>query len=140
MGQSPKSTEQKMSDVLLAKSYFPEINEGRADGTKAMLERVYRAVARQSGKWTRRRVRAIWNEEAAGVRYHEMVELSKAAEAKRQAVDALEKARKEHADFIAQTSRIQALLVAQDPDFHSDEIARLGDVMGGMDRPGNKGE
>ena len=135
-----------MSDVALAKSLFEVINGGHCDGVKAKLGRVYEAVRNahkaRAGEdrlrpWTHRKVRGIWEENAV-VKYYEMMELAEAAAKEKQARESLQSARKEHAEFVAQTRRIQALLVSQDPDFHHGEIERLGNIARRMDSPGNQ--
>lgn len=140
MEKSPKKTGQmRMSDLALAQSLFREINKGHPPKVNGMLNRVYEAVKNahekradekeRSKPWTFRKVRGIWENNAI-VKYYEMQELAEAAARIKQ----LEQARKEHAEFIAQNSRIQALLSSIDPSFHSAEIERLRSInsrMGG---------
>ncbi len=142
MGISPRNTEKNMSDVSLARGLIRDIGGNCWDGKARMLDRVYLAVnkylpAEVSRRWTRRRLRAFWNEEAAGVRFHEMCELAHVAReaAKRQAD--IEEARRAHAEYVEKTANIAALLERSDPDFHRLDIEGLRSVTGRMDRTGD---
>lgn len=129
----------RMSDVALARELVAEIASHCWRGKGDMIDRVHTAVSSQFPNWTRRRIRAFWHREAASVRYHEMIELAEVARAERDRRKAIEEARKDHADFVARTARLEALLVAQDADFHCDQIEALGCVSRGMGRAGDQG-
>lgn len=147
MGISHKKTGQRhMSDLDIAQSLYLEINKGHGGKIKGMLGRVYDALKHahklrsddeNNKPWTYRKVRGIWENKAI-VRHYEMMELADAAVAKKQERESLRTARKEHAEFIAQTCRLEALLIAQDPAFHSQEIQRLGSIRRGMDSTRNQ--
>lgn len=121
-----------MSDVALAKNLVAEIAGDCWDGKGDMLDRVFDAIERyfaqikQPHTWTRRRVRAFWHREAAGVRYHEMVELATVAAAVKAERDRLKEARKSHAEFIAAASRMATALTVSDEEFHRQHIEALG--------------
>lgn len=102
-----------MEDLAAARLLIAEI--GGVDATYAML-------AKTTRHWTHRRVRALWNGEAAGIRFHEMLEL---AEAKADAQE-LANARKEHAAYVAKTARLARALELKDADFYRPDIDALG--------------
>jgi hypothetical protein len=136
MEKSPTNLDAKMSDVSLAHNLIAEIAGHCWRGRGDMLDRVHDALRARHPKWTRRRVRAFWHREAAGVRYHEMIELLQVAEIERGRREELERARQSHAAFLAETARLAALLERQDEAFHGDQIANLRSGVGGMDLPG----
>ena len=146
MGISPEKPEQKhMSDLAIAKSLFEEINGGRPGGVKAMLNRVHDALkdAHKSRvgearlrPWTHRKIRGIQNNEAS-IKYYEMMELAEAAATEKQERESLTHARNKHASFIANANRMRAHLIETDPDFHSNDIARLGRVISRVGGTGN---
>jgi hypothetical protein len=126
-----------MSDVALAKNLVAEIAGDCWDGKGDMLDRVYRAIdkyfreQKQPHSWTPRRVRAFWHREAAGVRYHEMIELATVAAAVKIERDQRKEARKSHAEFIARTARLATALAVSDQEFHRDAIEAFSRVQGG---------
>lgn len=130
-----------MSDVALAKNLVAEIAGDCWGGKADMIDRVYdtidqyfREMGRPVHHWTRRRVRAFWHREAAGVRYHEMVELATvAAAAKRYRAEeeAKHQARKDHAEFVARTARMATALAVSDEEFHRDAIEMFSRIQGG---------
>jgi hypothetical protein len=67
-------------------------------------------------QWTERRLKAWWNKETDVVRHWQMMELFEASEAVKNERVLLRAARREHAEFIAKTTRIRTLaqLVASD--------------------------
>lgn len=77
---------------------------GHDEPVKVLWERAFEALHRVNDKWTRRRVRAVWQGEARRIEWDEMLEMAKVAE--------LQKARKQHAEYIAETARLAALRVA----------------------------
>lgn len=133
-----KTGQKQMSDLAIARSLFLEINKGYPPKVNEMLNRVYDAVKNVHKKradekdrlkpWTFRKVRGIWEKNAI-VKYHEMQELAEAAAKRKQ----IQTAREDHAEFIAQNRRIEALLTSIDPAFHSPEIERLRGINRGMD-------
>lgn len=132
-----------MSDVAMARSYVGDI--GGKGPVQLIIERAYDKLAdmfphihEPRSRWTERRVRAFWNQEAALVEYREMVELHRAAEAAKAERALIEQARKDHAAFIAKTASVAAFLERQDEAFHSGEIERLRGLDCGMDRTGNQ--
>lgn len=114
-----------MSDVALARDLVIKI-AGHWQTIDDLIERVYRSVAVKHSTWTRRRIRAIWNNEAASIKFHEMRELYAAASKAKEDQVRIEEARREHAEFINKTASIVALLEHQDSSFHSPQIAALG--------------
>lgn len=124
-----------MRDAALARSLVADIAGNCWRGKGDMLDRVYDAIVyhlptEDAKRWTRRRVRAFWHREAAGVRYHEMIELAEVAKRERVRQAEIEGARKEHADFVARTARLAQSLAAADADFHREAIAAFGRVSG----------
>lgn len=71
----PKET--GMSDTQYAADLMDEVIgfRGIREPIKAMLERAYRELSRQNDKWTRRRVRAVWNLEAQRIDHREVLEM-----------------------------------------------------------------
>lgn len=114
-----------MSDTTAAHLMDEVIGErGIREPVKSMLERAFRSLSKVNPKWTRRRVRAIWDNEASRIEYREIVEMQ-----------AVITARKQHADFRAETARLAAMHINQSADrlgaLAQDESCRSG----GMDRP-----
>lgn len=77
---------------------------GHDEPVKVLWERAFNALHRVNDRWTRRRVRAVWQGEARRIEWDEMLEMAKVAE--------LQKARKDHAEYLAETARVAALRVA----------------------------
>lgn len=105
----------QMSDVATANYLIQAIGGGGK--VNAFLYAAYETLNRlfphqgePEKQWTLRRLRAWWNNETDVVRHWQMLELYQAAEHVNSQRDLLEKARKEHADFIEKTARIAALL------------------------------
>lgn len=138
MENSPTFAGAKMSDVSLAHNLIAEIAGHCWRGRGDMLDRVHDALRSRHPHWTRRRVRAFWHREAAGVRYHEMIELAEVAEIERGRREHLKLARQSHAAFVAETARLAALLERQDEAFHGDQIANLRGLAGGMASAGDR--
>lgn len=126
----------RMSDVTLAHNLVAEIAGHCWRGKGDMLDRVHVAISKRYPGWTRRRVRAFWHKEAAGVRYHEMIELADVARQEREAREMLDEARRSHAQFVERTARLATALATQDEDFHRDAIGALGGLVGRMDMSG----
>ncbi|MCB1460928.1 MAG: hypothetical protein KDJ90_00515 [Nitratireductor sp.] len=132
-----------MSDVALAQSLVSDI--GGSEVVKVKLRRAYARLTEMfphedepERRWTWRRVRALWGREVAAPKYFEMVELAAAAERAIEERELLKNARKEHAEFIAKTARLRALLEHQDAAFHRPDIEGLGSITRGMDRAGTE--
>jgi hypothetical protein len=138
METSPTFTGTKMSDVSLAHNLIAEIAGHCWRGRGDMLDRVHDALRTRHPHWTRRRVRGLWHREAAGVRYHEMIELAEVAEIERGNRERLEHARKSHAAFVAETARLASLLERTDAAFHGDQITHLRGLARGMAGTGDR--
>ena len=113
-----------MGDVELAKQLISHIAGHCWRGKGDMFERVHSEVSKRYPNWSRRRVRAIWHAEAAGIRYYEMAELAATAQALQEIADA----RSEHAAFVAQTAALGRALERQDADFHCRNVPINGRV------------
>lgn len=90
-----------------------------------------------SKQWTQRRLRGWWNNDSDKVLHWQMVELYEAAAKAKEESELIQAARRDHADFIAKTARIAALLEHQDEDFHRDQIAGIRQQSSRMGGPGN---
>ena len=105
---SPKR-EAGVSDTEFAASLMDEVIgvRGVREPVKSMLERAYSELSRRYPKWTRRRVRAVFNKEAQRIDYREIREM-----------EAVIEARKKHAAYREETARLAALAVvrAKAPD------------------------
>lgn len=102
-----------MEDLATARFLIAEIGG---------VDRAYSMLIKQHSHWTHRRVRAFWNCEAAGIRFHEMTELAAVATAAKELADA----RKAHAEFVAKTARLARALERQDADFHRHHLEAMG--------------
>jgi hypothetical protein len=129
-----------MSDVALAADRIRRVAgpRGHDDPIKVLMERAFTALRkyerklREEPKWTRRRVRAIWRQEATRIDYREIAEM--------EAV--ISQARERHAAYIEESEKIRAYaasllasLEAGDADFHSGNIEGLREVLRGVDSP-----
>lgn len=133
MGKLTANTERRtaMSDVTLARNLIREIAGHSWDGKGDMLARVHDACARHGKRFSARRLRGFWHREAAGVRFHEMIELAEVAAAEKAERERIEKARGEHADFIRRANNILERLAVQDEEFHGEYLAALRALAGG---------
>lgn len=102
-----------MEDLATARLLIAEIGG---------VDAAYSLLARKFPDWSHRRVRAFWNGEAAGIRFHEMLELDQIAREAKELADA----RKEHAAYVAKTARLARALECQDEDFYRPQIEALG--------------
>ncbi len=139
---STRNTEKKMSDVALARGLIRHIGGDCWDGKSDMLERVYRSLNQHlpkelANRWTRRRLKAFWAREAAGVRFHEMCELAHVAQKAATRRAEIEEARKAHAEYVEKTANIAALLEHTDPDFHCLDVEGLRGVSSRVDSSGD---
>lgn len=126
-------------DVAIARGLIKEIAGHCWGGKGDMVDRVYDAIddhfrrQRRRHSWTRRRVRSFWHLEAAGVRFHEMIELAAVAVAAHANRDRLEEARKDHAEFVTRAARMATALAVQDQEFHRDAIDAFSRIAGAKD-------
>lgn len=121
---SPKDTE--VSDAAYASGLLDDVigQRGIREPIKSMLERAYRDLSRVNPKWTRRRVRSIWDNEASRIEHREVVEMQ-----------ALIAARKQHEEYREETARLAALHIADAKDRMGPDGPRMGRMAGGVDRP-----
>ena len=93
-----------MSDADLAADLLDELigYRGVREPIKNMLDRAYDKLSRKSPKWTRRRVRAIFNKEANRIENREITDM-----------EAVIKERERHAAYKAETARMAQMAVAQ---------------------------
>lgn len=144
----PGKTEQgqkQMEDVVLAKGLIKDIGGSGYVSTMIgtacdKLRELFPHVGKPKRQWTERRLWMWWNEETEVVRFWQMTELYQAAARVKEERELLAAARREHAEFIAKTARIAALLEHQDEDFHSAQIAAMGQQSRGVGRAGNQGD
>lgn len=125
---SPTNAESKKSDVEQARDLVVRIGQHCWSGKSDMIDRVFDEIDERFPKagWTRRRVRAIWHREAAGIQFYEMCQMADVAEA----VEQEKEARREHREAVNKTARIAAFLERQDADFHRPQIEALRGVAG----------
>lgn len=131
---------EEMSDVTLARKLVADIAGDCWDGKGNAIERAYDALQAhlprdKRRRWTKRRVRSFFHQEAAGVRYHEMRELAEVAQAERERRHEIEEARRDHADYISRTIALVDRLAVQDEEFHREHIEALRTVSGGKTDP-----
>ncbi|WP_245521719.1 hypothetical protein [Rhizobium leguminosarum] len=114
-GKLKQGVSKKMDDVATANFLITEIAHGKRH-VGDMLHTAWKELNRRfphrdepEKRWTERRLRGWWNKESQIVRHFQMVELFEAAEA-------LKRARDEHAEYRAKTSRLRQMaeLVAAD--------------------------
>ncbi|MGO4561010.1 hypothetical protein [Mesorhizobium sp. 2RAF21] len=107
-----------MQDGELAASLMDEVIgiRGIREPVKSMLERAFSDLRKRNNAWTRRRVRAVFNQEANRIDHREIEEMR-----------AVVQARKEHAAFKQETTRLVAMALRRDPD-------RTGEVAAGSGR------
>lgn len=135
----------EMSDVLLARRLVEDIGgRGRVSETLyeayKTLRRMFPHTEEPHKQWTERRLKSWWNRESENVMHWQMLELYQAAAKRKEERALLAEARREHAEFIAKTAHLRALLEHADEAFHSHQIEGMGGIVGGMDMPGNKGD
>jgi hypothetical protein len=135
----PKSAE-LFTDVAVARNILDETfdlkTQGRRsiviglayDALKEVEHQLDRAVlALRKRRWTERRVRSIIDLEAARVDHYEIEDLKRVQ---------IKEARNELAKARTRAARMAALLAATDPDFHGDEVERMGAFARGEHLPG----
>lgn len=110
MGADEWSKNVDRVEAMNAEALAPQLirrcagERGHDEPLKVLWERAFDALHAVNDRWTRRRVRAVWQGEARRIEWDEMLEMAKVAE--------LQKARKRHAQFIDETARLAALRVA----------------------------
>ena len=117
-------------DLPQARSLIIEIAGHCWQGKGDMIDRAHDAIAQRFSTWSRRRVRAIWHQECAGIRHHEMRELAAVAEAVAEERHRIEAGRTAHARYIAETPALAARLERQDADFHRGSVDALREMAG----------
>lgn len=100
----------------------------RGDSKKGQITFAHRELSKVNKKWTWRRVKSFFYDELPDdvVRARELRELKLAV--------ALREARKLHAEFNAETDRLEAAHSRQDADFYSDQIEARRVISRGMGR------
>lgn len=134
-----------MSDVAIARSLIRDI--GGSSSVNDMLYSANKLLSKlfphngdASLQWSERRLKRWWYRETEVVRHTQMMELYEAARKAKEERELIEKARREHAEFIARTASLKAMLERQDEDFHSPQIGGLGNNLERVDRARDKGE
>lgn len=99
----------------MARSLIEMIGGDAWEGKGAALEAAYAALARMfpRSKWTRRRVKGLFQRETAVIEFREMRELAEAAIAEEARHEMLRKAREEHAEFITETARLASMALSR---------------------------
>lgn len=136
----PKVSE--MHDVAVARGIIDDtfdLTPGRRSIviglTIAALKRLERALEKSNPEvlrerprqWTERRVRSIVDSEARRIDAYEIDDLQKVK---------IAEARHELNRSRDRAARMAAFLAAQDPDFHRDEVQRMGSFARGVDLSG----
>jgi len=123
-----------MSDASLAAELIRDVAgpRGPDEPKKALWFKAHQRLSRINERWTLRRVRALWGSEAARIEHREIKEMERAIAERH----ALQEARREHYDFIAETERLAAACTARDEAFYRPEIEARRGVIGGMYRAG----
>jgi hypothetical protein len=108
LGRSPKNSEiSPMTDAAKAADLLDEVigSRGVREPVKTMLERAYTDLAKVNPKWTRRRVRAVFDGEARRIDNREIEEMELVIEA-----------RKQHAAYRQETAARIALAIGTQAD------------------------
>jgi len=112
----------EVSDV----SYASELLRGHiAPETGSVKTRIYQAARRL--KWSPSRTKDVWYQDARVIKAHEMDRLKQLA--------GVSDARIEYRELSAEIARLDAMLTAQDADFHSPFLDALRSFFGGQNRP-----
>lgn len=130
MKNSDEDTEMSVAfadDNEIARSLIMAIAGDAWEGKGAALEAAYSALRRAfpQSKWTRRRVKGLYQGEAASVPFSQMRELAEVAVAEQERHAKLRKAREEHARYIAETTRLTAVAIGRTTHRARGEGARL---------------
>lgn len=134
-----------MDDALQAQGYIRDIGgPGRPTViisiAAEVLDKLFPHKDEPKKQWTERRLWEWWSNRSDVVRHWQMCELHRAAETKKQERVLIDAARREHAEFIARTTRLAEMLERQDEAFHSAQIEGLRRQSCRVDRSGNQGE
>ena len=121
----------EMSDVALARSLVRDIGgPGRVNevlyAAYKRLQRMFPHEQDNFNKWTENRLKGWWYGTSKHVYHWQMRELYEAAAKAKEERELVAAARKEHAEFIAKTARLAALLEHADEAFHSAQIEAMG--------------
>ncbi len=132
-----------MSDVALARSLVRDIGgPGRVNevlyAAYKRLRKMFPHEQDNFNTWTENRLKGWWYGTSKHVYHWQMVELYEAAEKAKAERDQIAAARREHAEFIAKTARIAALLERQDEAFHGPQVNALRGQVGNVDLPRNR--
>ena len=114
-----------------ARSLVQEIAGHCWRGRGDMVDRVYDAICRafpRRAQWTRRRIRAFWNREAAIVSWREIREMEFVAEVERAERLNTEHRKAEHNEFIRHIGATLDRLAATDAEFHQAHRAALREL------------
>lgn len=127
-----------MSDVVLARSLVRDIGgAGRVNevlyAAFKRLQTMFPHSAETEKRWTESRLRNWWYGTSKHVYHWEMRELYEAASKAKEERELLAAARREHAEFIAKTARLAALIQHQDEAFHGPSIDAMRGQMGDLD-------
>lgn len=96
-----------MSDTEMAAHLMDGVIGARGvrEPVKSMLERAYSELSKRNREWTRRRVRAVFNKEANRIEHREISEMQAVIEA-----------RKKHAAYREETTRLVAMALGREAD------------------------
>lgn len=134
-----------MSDVVLARSLVQDIGgPGRVNevlyAAYKRLQKMFPHDGDAHNRWTENRLKAWWYGQNERVYHFQMVELYKAAAKAKEERELLARARREHAEFVAKTARLAALIEHQDEAFHRASIDALRGSMGHVDLSRDRGD
>lgn len=103
------------TDAERAANLLDEVigSRGVREPVKTMLERAYTDLVKLNDRWTRRRVRAVFNKEANRIDHREIEEMHAVIEA-----------RKAHAAYRQETARLASVAVIRAKAHHGDLAAR----------------
>lgn len=136
---------QEMSDVALARSLVKDIGgPGRVNevlyAAYKRLRKMFPRDENDINQWTETRLRNWWYGTSKHVYHWQMRELYEAASKAKAERALIAAARKDHAEFIARTARLAALLEHQDEAFYRNQIAGLGQQSSRMGLPRDDGD
>jgi hypothetical protein len=137
--------QKSMEDVVQAQGFIRDIGGPGKVGAMIgnacdYLTKLFPHQGEPRKQWTERRLWEWWCNRSDVVRHWQMMELYRAAEIKKQERQLLEAARREHAEFIAKTANLAALLEHQDEAFNSPQIEALRSMGCRVRGAGTKGE
>ena len=118
------SEKSEVSDV----SYASELlRQHIAPSSGSVKTRIFQSARRL--KWSPSRTKDVWYGDARLIKAHEMDRLKQLA--------GVSDARIEYREITAEIARLDAMLSAQDADFHSPFLDAFRAFFGGQDRTGN---